>query len=221
MKQNFFAPIHLKCSIAYRGVLGTLVLRCILGVFLCSSEAIAQDDLAQHVQQLTDAMNRIQAQMEDSKRQLDEMRQELADLRKQMGTSEVPPPQQQSAESAAAALAAQVEDLKERQAMQESQIATQEQTKVESESEYPVKLNGLILMNAFVNTATVDSAPTPALALAGAGSTGASVRQTILGLDARGPHLFGARSHGDLRIDFDASVPAANEIGRASCRERV
>jgi hypothetical protein len=210
MKQDFFAPIHLKCSIAYRGVLGTLVLRCILGVFLCSSEAIAQDDLAQHVQQLTDAMNRIQAQMEDSKRQLDEMRQELADLRKQMGTSEVPPPQQQSAESAAAALAAQVEDLKERQAMQESQIATQEQTKVESESEYPVKLNGLILMNAFVNTATVDSAPTPALALAGAGSTGASVRQTILGLDARGPHLFGARSHGDLRIDFDASVPAAN-----------
>ena len=74
MKQNFFAPIHLKCSIAYRGVLGTLVLPCILGVFLCSSEAIAQDDLAQHVQQLTDAMNRIQAQMEDSKRQLDEMR---------------------------------------------------------------------------------------------------------------------------------------------------
>jgi hypothetical protein len=30
-----------------------------------------------------------------------------------------------------------------RQAMQESQIATQEQTKVESESKYPVKITGL------------------------------------------------------------------------------
>ncbi len=210
MKQNSFAPIHLTGSIVHRGAPGTFVLCCVLVAFFCSSEAIAQDDLAQHVQQLTDAMNRIQAQMEDSKRQLDEMRQELANLRKQMGASEAPAPQQQSAESAAAALAAQVEDLKERQTMQESQIATQDQTKVESESKYPVKLNGLILMNGFVNTGMVDSAPTPALALAGAGSTGASVRQTILGLDARGPHLFGARSHGDLRIDFDASVPAAN-----------
>jgi len=44
----------------------------------------------------------------------------------------------------------------------------------------------------------------------GAGGTGASVRQTIMGLDMRGPHLFGARSHGDLRVDFDGSAPATN-----------
>jgi hypothetical protein len=210
MKQSSSAPIHLKCIFALKGVGGALGFCCLACALVCSKNAVAQDDLAQRVQQLTEAMNRVQAQMEDSRRQLDEMRQQLADLRKQMGASEVSPSQQQSADSAAAALAAQVEELKERQTMQETQIATQEQTKVESESKYPVKLSGLILMNGFVNTGMVDSAPTPALAIGGMGSTGASIRQTILGLDARGPHLFGARSHGDLRIDFDASVPAAN-----------
>ncbi len=210
MKLNASAPIHLKGATVQIKRSSALAFGCILCALVCSNDAIAQDDLAQRVQQLTESMNRVQAQIDESRHQLDEMRQQLADLRKQMGSSEVAPPQQQSAEAAAAALAAQVEDLKERQTMQETQIATQEQTKIESESKYPVKLSGLILMNGFVNTGMVDSAPTPALAIGGPGNTGASVRQTILGLDARGPHLFGARSHGDLRIDFDASVPAAN-----------
>ena len=42
--------------------------------------------------------------------------------------------------------------------MQESQIATQEQAKVESESKYSVKITGLLLMNGFVNTRAVDMA---------------------------------------------------------------
>jgi len=89
--------------------------------------------------------------------------------------------------------------------MQESQIATHEQTKVESESKYPVKITGLLLFNGFVNTRQVNVAATPTLALYGSGTTGASVQQSILGFDARGPHLFGARSYADLRIDFDGS----------------
>jgi len=95
-----------------------------------------------------------------------------------------------------------VDDLRERQAIDETQIATQEQTKVESESRYPVKITGLLLLSGFINTGAVDMPSTPTVALPGAGSTGASVRQSILGLDARGPHLFGARSYADLRVDF-------------------
>ena len=206
MRQNSSTSTQLLINAS--GISGSLILFCVIAACCCGREAVAQSDIAQRVQQLTDAMNRVQSQMEESRRQLDEMRRELADLRKQMGASE--PSSPASAESSAGALAAEVEELKERQAVHESQIATQEQTKVESDSKYPVKLSGLIIMNGFVNTSMVDSAPTPAVALAGSGSTGASVRQTILGLDARGPHLFGARSHGDLRIDFDASAPAAN-----------
>ncbi len=89
---------------------------------------------------------------------------------------------------------AAIEDLRERQAMVESQLATHEQTKVESESRFPVRITGMLLFNGFVNTSQVDMPATPTVALGGSGSTGGSIRQTILGFDAHGPHLFGAKS---------------------------
>ena len=93
--------------------------------------------------------------------------------------------------------------------MQESQLATLEQSKVESDSKYPVKISGLILFNGFVNRGKVDMAATPTASLFGAGSTGISARQTVLGIDARGPHLMGAESSADLRVDFDGQ-PASS-----------
>ena len=170
------------------------------------AQASAPADLAQQVQQLTEAMARTQAQLEQSQHQLDEMRRQLTALQQQLAkanSNSVSP-------DAAAQLAAQVEDLRERQAMQESQIATQQQAKVESESKYPVKLSGLILMNGFVNTQKVDMAATPTLAIGGPGSTGASVRQTWLGLDASGPHLFGARTYADVHVDFYGTASSTN-----------
>jgi hypothetical protein len=93
--------------------------------------------------------------------------------------------------------------------MQETQIATHEQAKVESASRYPVKITGMILANSFVNTQGVDTPATPAFAIPGGGSTGISLRQTVLGVDARGPHLFGARTSGDIRVDFDGSTSSS------------
>jgi hypothetical protein len=171
--------------------------------YLSSGEALAQD-VTDKVRQLTEAMSRVQAQLNESQRQLEQMRHQLAALQGETGISKDSTPAQ-TAESDAAKLAAQVEDLRERQSLQESQVAVQEQTKVESESRFPVKVSGLVLMNGFVNTRNVDMAATPTLAVPGGGSTGASLRQTIMGLDMRGPHLFGARSHGDLRVDFDGN----------------
>ena len=104
-------------------------------------------------------------------------------------------------------MAAAVRDIREQQAVDESQIATHEQINVESESRYPVKVTGMLLLNGFVNTGAVDMAATPTVAVPGSGSAGASIRQTVLGFDAHGPHLFGASSFADLRVDF-ASVPA-------------
>jgi hypothetical protein len=102
-----------------------------------------------------------------------------------------------------------MQDIRERQDIQQSEIATHEQIKVESESKYPVKVTGLLLLNGFVNTSAVDVPSTPALSVGGAGSTGATVRQSILGLDASGPHLWGAQSYADIRIDFDGN-PQSN-----------
>ena len=186
--------------------------------FACA-QATTQANLSQQIQKLTDAMARTQAQLEQSQRQLDEMRKQLSELQGQMAQSGAnagtrPPsgPVSASPSSSQAkpeAASAAIQDIRERQKMQESQIATQEQSKVESESKYPVKITGLLLLNGFVNTGAVDMAATPTVALPGSGSTGATVRQTVLGIDARGPHLFGARSYADLRVDFDGS-PASN-----------
>lgn len=184
-------------------MLGFIALTCMMGSCTMAQTA-APADLAQQVEQLKEAMARTQAQLKQSQEQLDEMSRQLAALQQQLAKAN----SQQATPDAAAQLAAQVDELRERQAMEESQIATQQQAKVESDSKYPVKLSGLILMNGFVNTQSVDMAVTPTLATGGPGSTGASIRQTWLGLAARGPHLFGATTYGDLRIDFYGSTPA-------------
>ncbi len=192
---------------------------------MLSAQAASQTSLTQQIQKLTDAMARTQAQVEQSQRELDEMRRELTALQRQLAqsgstaaapSSQAPATSSSAAPSSPAAASAAIEDMRERQAMQASQIATHEQIKVESESKYPVKITGLLLLNGFVNTSAVDVAATPTLAIRGSGSTGASVRQTVLGIDARGPHLFGARSYADLRVDFDGSPQPSGAPGSYS-----
>jgi hypothetical protein len=186
-----------------------------------------QESLSEQIRKLTESVARTQAQLEQSQHQLDEMRQQLDALQRQMaqnGSTVTPPTSANSTPASSSSMAettspitTAIDDLRERQAMQESQIATHEQTKVESKSKYPVKITGLLLLNGFVNTRGVDMAATPIIAIPGSGSTGASVQQTVLGFDARGPHLFGARSYADLSVDFDGnpqpSSSSTNYIG--------
>src|SRR5580704_11462848 len=184
-----------------------------------------QQSLAQQIQQLTDAMAKVQAQLQQSQSQLDEMRKELSELQIKMAESQgtAPAPSSSTAGPSVASSAkrtgskgAAIQDLEEHQAVLDSEIATQDQTKVESESKYPVKITGMVLLNGFVNSSGVDVAANPALAVGGSGSAGASVRQTMLGLDARGPHLFGAHSFADLRMDFFGSSAASTSTSNYS-----
>ena len=200
------------CSIS---VTKTLAMAVVFAAIICSLHlpAGAQETVTEKMDRLGDAMTRAQAQLEQSERELKDLQQQLSELRRQAGLPGKGSPDE-PANSAATQLAAAVEELRDRQNMQESQLAVQEQTKVETESKYPVTLNGMILINSFVNTRKVDSASAPTAAFAGPGTTGATLRQSILGIDARGPHLFGARSHADLRVDFDGTEPA-NSYGDA------
>jgi phage shock protein A len=169
----------------------------------------------QKVQQLTAAVARAQSQMDSYQKQLQELQRQLSALQGQLAAEKANPPAPSapavSASSNApagvstSASGSAIEDIRERQAVQESQIATHEQTKVETDSKYPLKVSGLLLFNGYVNTRQVDVSADPTYALPGGGSTGLSLRQTVLGLDARGPHLFGATSHADVRVDFFAS----------------
>jgi hypothetical protein len=156
----------------------------------------------------------LQEQMDANQKQMAELQRQLAALRRQMAAGKDNPSPSLSGPdvpsesdlSTNAASALTLDEIRERLAIQESQIATHEQTKIETGSKYPLVITGMVLFNGFVNTRQVDVAASPAYATAGSGSTGISVRQTVLGMDLRGPHLFGAQSYADLRVDFFGSA---------------
>ncbi|HEY9125864.1 MAG TPA: hypothetical protein VIM62_02000, partial [Acidobacteriaceae bacterium] len=162
----------------------------------------AAPDLTQQVQQLTDALTKTERQLEQSQRELEELRNQLAAMKLQLAAQGIGEPEQHKSPEQTTSIPSTDENLSERLSVAESEIATHEQSKVETDSKYPIKISGMLLFNSFVNTSAVNLPATPTLALGGGGSTGASIRQTILGFDARGPHLFGAQSFADLRIDF-------------------
>ena len=187
-------------------------------VFAQAAEAETTEHKVEH---LTEAVIAAQAQVEAYQKQLIELRQQLSVLQLQMAAEKAtPPPTRPSTVQPASANAgngevaseapATLDEIRERQSIEESQIATHEVSKVETQSKYPLKVSGLLLFNGFVNTRQVDVPVSPTYALPGSGSTGLSMRQTVLGLDARGPHLLGAASHADLRVDFYANGTASN-----------
>lgn len=176
------------------------------------SQVTPQETTAQQIQKLTVAVANAQAQLEASEQQIQELRRQLTALQERLpAESETHGPQPvlipAQAGTTRSEVAQQIDALREQQAIQQSQIAIHEQTKVESESKYPVKITGLILLNGFVNTKATDLIQAPVLAVAGRGSTGVSLRQTVLGMDARGPHLFGGASRADVRVDFFGGSP--------------
>ena len=182
-------------------ILGIVGILCIAGP-PAHTQSASDEGLRQQLQQLTDAMTRTQEQLEESQRQLQQIRGQLTALQKQLAVSE-------ASHSSSTQLAAAVNEIREQQSMQEAQIATHEQAKVESDSKFPVKLSGLVLLNGFVNTRMVDIPATPTIVLTGRGTTGATLAQTVLGLDARGPHLFNAHSDADVQVDLAGDLSAS------------
>lgn len=181
-----------------------------------SAEQIpAAATMEQRVERLAAALTQQESELQSSQREIRQLRQQIVDLQAEVAAekaSNADPPQHEDGEGAAR-LSAEVNALREQQELQQSEIATHEQSKVESESKFPVKLTGLILMNVFANSAGVDQIQSPSMATNGDGTTDLSLRQTVLGLDARGPHLFGATSAADVRVDFFGGLGQTNYPG--------
>lgn len=90
-----------------------------------------------------------------------------------------------------------------------ARVEEQQQTKVESASKYRVKLSGLILMNAFSTRGRVDfpDLPNRAFDSSNAGSFGATMRQSILGLQVIGPTIANGRTSANVSVDFFGGFP--------------
>ena len=179
------------------------------------SPAPTADALAQQVARLAAAVTRQQQQLQQSQAQIAALQQQVAAFQAQLGAKAGIADEMTGGQAAqaASALAQQVQALREQQEIEHTELATQQQTKVETESKYPLTISGLILANAFTNTAGVDVIQAPTQAEGGVGATGFSLRQTVLGLDARGPHLFGASTQADVRLDFFGGSPSTATAG--------
>ncbi len=98
----------------------------------------------------------------------------------------------------------------ERLTVQERRTEEQAVTKVEAAHKYPIQLNGMLLFNAFANSASIVN--TAAYGpnsmyeyglLTGPNRSGATIRQTLLGFDFQGPKLPGnGQVNGTLMMDF-------------------
>jgi len=173
--------------------------------------------LEKQMKQISAALAQTQQQIEQSQKQMQQLEQQLETLQQQMAASgmAVPSTAAQPATASAAPAAPTLEELKEHQEILDAEVKQHEQTKIESASRYPLRVTGLLLFNSFVNLGVVDEIDLPSAAnhaTAGVsnGSVGATLRQTILGLQGTGPVIWGAHSSADVNMDFFAGVTYSN-----------
>jgi len=100
-------------------------------------------------------------------------------------------------------------------------LEEQSQTKVEASQKFPIRLTGVALFNAFMNSRQSGGAQYPVTAALttalqpGSRTSGATIRQTIIGLDYRGPTTFlGGSVNGSVFMDFFPPVPAPVNVGQ-------
>ncbi|MBI2816415.1 MAG: hypothetical protein HYX72_05720 [Acidobacteria bacterium] len=182
------------------------------------------------VQQLRADVDRSRREMEELRHQLQAARDEIATFRREFSGA----PKQQSGEEPARSgtrvtqtiatqnqLAAEAERLPdvdhriaalaEEQQLLSAKVQEQYQTKVESGSKYRVRVSGMALLNVFATRGPTDNIDVPTYALSGGtysgDSFGASVRQSLFGLEVFGPRVGGAKSNGDVQFDFFGGFP--------------
>ncbi len=94
--------------------------------------------------------------------------------------------------------------VQEQLTIHEHRIEELAQSKVEASQKLPVRLTGMALFNAFLDSRQNGGNDYPTIAFApGPNRAGATIRQSIIGLDFRGPGtLWGGRVHGSVYMDF-------------------
>jgi hypothetical protein len=185
-----------------------------------SQSAISTDartmQLEKKLETISSALVDARRQLDQSQQQIRQLQQEIAEIKQQLPSARTSPSNSSSSVAdPQTSLATSVADIQERQDTLEAQVKLHDQTKVESDSKYPIHLTGLILFNAFVNRGNVDNIDLPAIAIsqpdgASNGSLGAGLRQTILGIEGSGPRIAGARTSANVSMDFFAGLAYAN-----------
>jgi hypothetical protein len=188
-------PTHLRNPHRWPGT--TLVLPF---VFVTATMAQTTPEDAGTLRQILERLDRLEQQNRDLTEEIRSLRKDLALARGTPGnapaaaeTAKATPPESTPA------------DLAERVDVQEHRLDEQAQTKVESSQHFPIRITGMALFNAYTNSSAAGGPgePTYVPLQSDALSGGASLRQTVLGLDFRGPEIFdGGTIHGFINMDF-------------------
>ena len=99
--------------------------------------------------------------------------------------------------------------------MDDSRIEELAQSKVEASQHFPIRITGMALFNAFLNSAGSGGDQYPTFAWPGRQSSGGgSFYQTTLGLEYSGPQAFlGGKVHGSVYMDFAGGSGTPLDLG--------
>ena len=183
-----------------RGIALLVAWVCLAGVPDAYGQA-TPDAVAAQLRELTTLVNQMRQELADSKRESGELRQQLNSIQGELNALRGQP------------AAEQLATLQEEHELLAAKVDDQYQTKVESGSKNKVKLSGIALLNVVSSHGAVDSLDLPAYAIRRGpgesnGAFGASVRQSIIGLDVEGPTFAGAKTRGEVRFDFFGGLPS-------------
>lgn len=178
-----------------------LIVLCLMAstVWAQQSEVPPAEDIKSIAQQLQET----RSALAEAQQEIQQLRHDLDEVRQQVKVEPAP-----DADSAAPTTAAADQDP----TFLAAKISELHQDKVESSSKYPVKISGLILFNSFLDAGNVAASDLPILAFprpaaSANGSIGATLSQTLLGIDAKGPQLFGAQTSANVSVDFAGGNP--------------
>jgi hypothetical protein len=196
-----------------------------------ASAASSLDDrlraLQQQLVQLQSAMNSMQDEIVRSRAESAELRREMEATRSLLAAQ--PKESGMHTPVATSVLGRSTQTPEETQQLTDAKLAELHQTKVESASKYRVRLSGIVLLNAVENRGAVDNLDLPSLAVPNfpgtpQGSFGATLRQSMLGLEVFGPQFGGARVSANVQFDFAGGfpdVPNGSAFGLARLRTGV
>jgi hypothetical protein len=187
--------------------------------------------LEDQVRALSSSLHELHAEMERShaeaaqlQQELQQTREQVTALRNELEESHIHASTRLAKTGAAARATDQdanwqidqrVAKMEEEQQVLGAKVEEQHQTKVESASKYRVKLSGMVLLNVFTNRGGLEDVDFPAEARQiqpqqTNTSFGATLRQSLLGLELFGPQVGGARTRADLQADFAGGLPGAS-----------
>jgi hypothetical protein len=175
-------------------------------VFVCA--CVPALSLAQSTAPSSSDMQKVMERLDRLEKQNAELLSEVRELRQEVTAAH--PPGSPSPPQADAETQPSTPTVAERLDVLETRTEDLAQTRVETSQRMPVALTGMLLFNAFHNGGFGGGGEVPVTAQLNQGqsSTGATFRQTVIGLKFYGPNLpGGGKASGSAYFDFWAGTP--------------